>query len=581
MLFTTPYERLTPDRLPWLSFGLASLWGLALLAARVWPELAGALPLAPGDPRAAALAGHWLLHESWAHLATGLLLLLLVGPVLEEAWGRLFYGGFQAAVVLCTSGAYVFSQAGSERPLVGASGLVAGLLAACIARQLRDGIHYTAVGWWRGLQHRRFWIPAYALVAVWFAGEVLMQAVDDGRGATRGVGYAGPAIGALLGAITARVLLRFDLEERWLGRKPLSDPHPALEAAERAFESSGADAALQILRPAVELAPKDPALVAALCRAARGSGKPEMARGPFAERIRTLMLEGQGSEAADLWVGWAKSLSRPSLEPRLSVQLAGALAAGGHGLEAARLLRPLLDAPERLSTGLALRIVEQVRPVHAGLAIRAARLALESGDFPEPERERLEALVRELELRRTEELDPQLDDGAGGDLELARPDPAAEAIVAVGLEQAAAEPRFSDAKCAEVVPVAWEGARLELRRGDSASAWIEIAEVQAIATGAVRGMAPRPVILIDLLLNWSVRDEVPLHFLRIRSDRFDPTTLLPGAGPGLDGFRALLGGLIEQSGGAPLPDAQRAEGRPFATFDSLEAYERRVLLLER
>jgi hypothetical protein len=111
--------------------------------------------------------------------------------------------------------------------------------------------------------------------------------------------------------------------------------------------------------------------------------------------------------------------------------------------------------------------------------------------------------------------------------------------------------------------------------------WIEIAAVQGIASAVVGGLAEEPVVLIDLLLNWSVTDEVPLHLLRIRGDRFDPTALLPAAGPGLDAFRALLGGLVEQSGATPLPDPDRAEGRPFARYDGLEAYEREVLRLER
>lgn len=629
MLFTTPYERLTAGRLPWLSLGFAALLLLVFFVAGAWPEPFASLPLRPDRVDAGTLAGHWLLHESWAQLATVLLLVLVAGPVLEEAWGRLFYAGFLGVMLLGSSGAYVLVQSGSPRPLVGASGLAAALLGACLARQLRDGIHYTAVAWWQGPVHTRFWIPAYALLGLWFAGEVLMQIVDDGQGPTRGLGYAGQAAGALLGAVTARSLLRLDLERRWLRRRPLSDTHPALEAAAAAFEASGADAAVRILRPAVELVPDDPALVGALCRACCAACEPEVAHRPFVELIRAMLRGGRALEAADLWAEWAKPLGSPALESRACLQLAEALVARSHGVAAARLLRRLLETPQQLSTGAALRIVELARPVHAGIAIRAAHLALEGGDFPDPKRRRIEGVLRELEARRALELDPELDDprprdagdrsieiasedelhrpppgaevaaetiaerssfelnpdgslvGTGSDFELAAPEVDTDVMLAVGLDTAATQTRFSDAKCVEVVPLAWEGARLLLERGDATSAWLELAQVQAVASAAVRGMAERPVVVIDLLMNWSVVEEVPLAVLRLRSDRFDPTALLPGAGPGLDAFRAMLGGLIEQSGGAPLPDAERAEGRPFAMFETLEAYEREVLLLER
>jgi hypothetical protein len=491
-------------------------------------------------------------------------------------------------------------------------------------RKLADGIHYTAVGWWQGLRHTRFWLPSYALLAVWFAGEVLMQAADDGLGPTRGTSYAGQMACALLGAAGVLAMRQWGLEERWLGNTAVAGTGAAIELADRTYAQSGLLAALRILGPLAQERPGDADVVAAICRLALAGDKPDLARPRLIGLLRETLRAGETSTAAGAWTAWGIPLGRPALDPRLAVQLAQALVAHGQGVEAARLLRRVLDAPAQVSAGLAVKIVDVIRPVHAGLAIRAANLALESGDFAEARRERLEALVRELELRRGDRLDPELDEareaGAGrryieieADDDLRRPppgvarapEPAAQAgvlslgddgtlvgaggsfdlsgddgVVASGLE-AAAQPRFSDAKCVEVVPVAWEGARLSLRRGDAAPAWLELRSVQAVAAGAVSGLAARPVVLVDLLMNWSGLDEERLRVLRMRSDRFDPAALLPGSGAGLDAFRAVLAKLLADSGATPLPDADRAAGRPFARFDSLHAYEREVLLVDR
>jgi hypothetical protein len=150
-----------------------------------------------------------------------------------------------------------------------------------------------------------------------------------------------------------------------------------------------------------------------------------------------------------------------------------------------------------------------------------------------------------------------------------------------GGQVAAAVPRFHDAKCIEVVPVAWKGSRLSLQQGSATPAWLDLSQIQAIACAAVTGLAERPVVLVDLLLNWSDVTEKPLRVLRLRSDRFDPSRILPGSVGGLDGFRALLDALIERSGATPLPDERQARGRPFARFESLERYEREVLSIDR
>jgi membrane associated rhomboid family serine protease len=142
---------------------------------------------------------------------------------------------------------------------------------------------------------------------------------------------------------------------------------------------------------------------------------------------------------------------------------------------------------------------------------------------------------------------------------------------------AADGPRFHELKCIEGVPVALDESGLSLRNGPQ----VDLSRVDGIAVGAVQGIAAKPVILVDLLLNWTEIADAPLRTVRLRSDQFDPRTLSPGAGGGLEAFRALLEALHERAGAAPLPDAAAARGRPFKMFPSLAQYEREVLQVER
>jgi len=160
----------------------------------------------------------------------------------------------------------------------------------------------------------------------------------------------------------------------------------------------------------------------------------------------------------------------------------------------------------------------------------------------------------------------------------ANAEPAGDAALdALGAEIAAGQTRFHELKCIEGVPIAIDGTSLSLRGGPR----LAFAQIDGIAVAAVHGLSERPVILVDLLLNWTEITEAPLRSVRLRSDRFDPRALFPDAGGPLDAFRALLDALHEGAGATSLPDAESARGRPFRMYPDLARYEREVLQVER
>ena len=97
---------------------------------------------------------------------------------------------------------------------------------------------------------------------------------------------------------------------------------------------------------------------------------------------------------------------------------------------------------------------------------------------------------------------------------------------------------------------------------------------------AVGNLGPKPVLLIDLILNWMSLSDEPLRIIRLRGDRFDPRKLAPEHAAPVDALRAIVERLLRDSKATPLPDLQSAKGLPFAGFDDLETYHRDVLMVD-
>src|SRR5438270_6810928 len=70
------------------------------------------------------------LHAGWLHLLSNLLYLAVFGPAVERRLGSLKFGLVYLGSALGGSLAHLFTQPLSSQPAVGASGAVAGVIAA-------------------------------------------------------------------------------------------------------------------------------------------------------------------------------------------------------------------------------------------------------------------------------------------------------------------------------------------------------------------------------------------------------------------------------------------------------------------
>jgi membrane associated rhomboid family serine protease len=107
------------------------------------------------------------------------------------------------------------------------------------------------------------------------------------------------------------------------------------------------------------------------------------------------------------------------------------------------------------------------------------------------------------------------------------------------------------------------------------------ARIEAVAAGAVRGLSQKPVVVIDLVLNWMGLPDEPLKVVRFRSDGFDPRRVVPNRATPLESLRGMLDTILRETGATPLPDVNAAKGTPFLAFASLDDYHAEVLMVER
>lgn len=128
----------------------------------------------------------------------------------------------------------------------------------------------------------------------------------------------------------------------------------------------------------------------------------------------------------------------------------------------------------------------------------------------------------------------------------------------------------------DAVPVALESRSLVIEMEGGNKTRLPYARVDALAAAAVQGLGEKPVIIIDLVINWLSAAE-PLKVIRLRSDQFDPAQLVPGRVGQLEALRSFLSDLLRASNATPLPNFNAATGAPFQVFSGLADYQRDVL----
>lgn len=77
---------------------------------------------------------YMFIHGGWIHLLSNLFLLYLVGPYIEDVWGKLMYTLAYISVGVVSAFAFAAHYPDMAGPLIGASGAISGIMGAFLVR---------------------------------------------------------------------------------------------------------------------------------------------------------------------------------------------------------------------------------------------------------------------------------------------------------------------------------------------------------------------------------------------------------------------------------------------------------------
>lgn len=372
-----------------------------------WLEGLGRHPLwsgglLPAEIEAPDLITHAFHHGGWIHLLGNLLFLYLLGPFVEDRWGRWTYGAFYLAGAAAAGLGFALHYPNLFRPLVGASGAVAAIMAAFLILHGKAKIKFL---YFIGFAAGTFQAPAWLMLPLWFVGELVSAVSADAAlpgGIGGGVAYWAHVWGFVFGLVVAVGLRVTGIERRLLppaedddARTPAHVADPVLAQVARLQLRGRADEAWRALDRAV----RDPRVSIPVLEArwdlALERGRPEEGADVLRRLIQEELRRDDVDRALSHWNELRDTLPAEPHAPRVGVPLAEGLAKEGRRLDAEDVLR---DAAPALGPRTPL-----------GVLVRATRLADELED-PELRVHTLDAalghpnlpaeLREELELRR-------------------------------------------------------------------------------------------------------------------------------------------------------------------------------------
>ncbi len=293
----------------------------------------------PAEIHPITLVTHTFIHAGLLHLLGNLFILYLVGPAMEDAWGRplfaLFYGlsGVVAALV------FVARYPNLMEPLIGASGAIAGVMGAFAVRYWDSRITFVYFVWMIRIYQGTFSAPAWLMLGLWAVGELafamgmwaFFSIADLGD-----VGFLAHVGGFVFGLAFAFLVAALRIEERFVD--PAHDRYETVHDSSLVEEYLGlaqlgrSEEAVVGLRSVLSRAPTDADAAAALWFTAAQMGAVEEAIPAVLPAIEAAVRAGDPGLPAQIWAEIVRQSPAIEIDLRLATRVVELLMREGlHG----------------------------------------------------------------------------------------------------------------------------------------------------------------------------------------------------------------------------------------------------------
>ena len=528
----------------------------------------------PAHPDPMKLFTSQFVHGGWMHLIFNMLFLYLSAPFIEDAWGRVLFPVFYLAGGAVAGLAQAGQFPGSDTPLIGASGAIAAAMGAFLVRFGGARIHFFYLYLWPfpfRVGSGTFPAPAWLVLPLWLLNELWYAGLATERS---GTAFLAHVAGFVFGALAAVVVRYTRFEERFV--------EPVVEAGTTVRADPRLDRAITIrtegdprraLAELSSLLSEDPGNVDAheeAFRCALAAGDPEAARRHGLRRLELLLRAGENDLALRAHDELLEAFPGFELAVRIRFAIASLEEKSGRSVEAAETYRLVVSsAPED--------------PLAFRARIRLATLALADGRI-DVAREELRAAAshparrpeNDAEIARLLESASRLGrSDAPMPADSPKPRKSIE-ITPVSVPAAAAAPKRITAslgapagfRIVEAVPIELgpSGIELEAEGRRLILAWPRI---EVVATGLVTSNPPEAQVLLCCPASGGRVDVARLRSSTMRLPELTGRSDAPPAAL----FAEVVGQILSRSSAEPLPDRERALGRPFAPFAEAAALE--------
>jgi membrane associated rhomboid family serine protease len=371
-------------------------WQIAEEQAQLATLARAAMEARGGDPllrfglvpaRGAAQIGwltHMFLHAGLFHLLGNLLFFYLVGPLLEDAWGRPLFAIFYLVGGIAAALAQVALNPGSTVPMVGASGAIAACMGAFSVRYAKRNITLGYFLWILRIFRGTFEAPAWLCAAAWLGSQLWSLWV----GGQSGVALMAHIGGFGFGLAVAVALRSTGIETKYVApaveKKVAWVPQAEVVQAQEALSHGDPEAAARAYRRLLAKQPENREALVGLATIELAANR-RAAAAPLVERAVRTAFQRAPEQAWDVIGDLGAHFHPEDLSPPLAFRLASSQSAAPDGLW--HLLEPLWVAAG--SGGGALG---------AKALLRAVQLRIERQDDPTTSLAYLERIRREPEL---------------------------------------------------------------------------------------------------------------------------------------------------------------------------------------
>ncbi len=512
--------------------------------------------LIPSDPKPLAFLTSMFMHAGWLHLLGNMLFFYIAGPFLEDAYGRPLFVGLYLASGTAAALVHVASFRGSEAPLVGASGAIAGVMGAFLVRFVRTKVRFLYFYFIGLFRTGTVDLPAWLVLPLWF----LEQLFFAGLAGSSGVAYRAHVGGFLFGFVMALAVKQLRIEERYVSpaiEKQISvSQDPALEEGMDLLVRGEVSAARASFERVLKSAPRNPDAHVAIWQSYYQEGTPEAGAGHLVHAIEEEVRRGEHELALDHWrelgstvhqqgpaaLRWRLAMSLEPTDPKAAAEVLRTVAHDpGAGLLAEKAVRQLAALGEPVIPAPA--PPARVAPPHQPAPAAPPRVAAEARPPDVAKPAPAPPPPSFWEPPEVSETGPGVGDGA--------PE----------IEECTVDALQSDG--------------LLIRGVEGGADLLPFTEVAAVVVGGVAAQ-PKPFLVLDLVLAPSVG--APRRVERLLSSTFDPRRLVGRPDlSGMDAFRDLVRVIAAGAGARVVPETLLGPGK-IPTFPTLEAYERDGLL---